>query len=237
MSTANDIRTDIAECEKRIARLERTWHLHNSHYDRENAASALSGLVQYVARQREELAEVEAAERATQDTVDQLTAVATRSGNPAAVAVAHVVSGVAADSNPVADEPLHAVPVDEPLYGPAARAMRDALRKTTAHTGDSDVIDQIRHEDDELGFEAEPEQQLPVVSPYTARKLIAVAHHLTEHRPTQRMTEVARMTVVLRTAGSAAAARPVLHALPFPSGGVSRGEYGRRVLAQVGGAL
>ncbi|MFF4661971.1 hypothetical protein [Streptomyces sp. NPDC001282] len=224
MITADEIRTDIAECEKKIARLERTWHLHTSHYDRENAASALSGLVQHVARQREELAEAEAAERATQNTVDQLTAVATRSGNPAAVAVAHVVSGVAADSNPVANEPLHAVPVDQPLYGP------------TAHTGDSDVIDQIRDEDDELGFEAEPEQQLPVVSPYTTRKLLAVAHHLTEHRPTQRMTEAARMTVALSAAGSAPAARPVLRALPFPKGQISRGEYGRRVLAQVGGA-
>ncbi|MFB6813090.1 hypothetical protein ACFCV8_00885 [Streptomyces sp. NPDC056347] len=32
------------------------------------------------------------------------------------------------------------IPVDEPLYGPAARAMRDALRALTAlaNTGDSD---------------------------------------------------------------------------------------------------
>ncbi|MFE2930637.1 hypothetical protein [Streptomyces sp. NPDC059278] len=31
------------------------------------------------------------------------------------------------------------IPVDEPLYGPTARAMRDALRNTTANDGDSDT--------------------------------------------------------------------------------------------------
>ncbi|MEV6102644.1 hypothetical protein [Nocardia sp. NPDC051981] len=224
MSTTDDIRTDITECEKRIARLERTWHLHNSHYDRQNAASELSGLVQYVARQREELAEAEAAERATQDTVDQLTAAATRSGDPAAVAVAHVVSGVAADSNPVANEPLHAVPVDQPLYGPTARAMRDALKAlpATAHNGDSDP---------------DVEEALRRIKPRKSAALEKIASHFTTHRPADPMTEAARMTVALRTAGSAAAARPVLRVLPFPTGQISRGEYGRRVLAQVGGAL
>ncbi|MEU2134966.1 hypothetical protein, partial [Streptomyces sp. NPDC018352] len=70
MITADEIRTDITECEKKISRLERTWHLHNSHYDRQNASSELSGLVQYVAQQHRYLAQVEAAERATQNTVD-----------------------------------------------------------------------------------------------------------------------------------------------------------------------
>ncbi|MGW3164812.1 hypothetical protein ACWC9Q_18450 [Streptomyces sp. NPDC001142] len=224
MITADEIRTDIAECEKKISRLEKTWHLRDNYFDRENAAAELSGLVQYVARQREELAEAEAAERATRNTVDQLTAVATRSGNPAAVAVAHVVSGVAADSNPVANEPLHAVSVDEPLYGPTARAMRDALRKTLpahANTGDSDP---------------DVEEALRRIKPRKSAALEKIAAHFTTHRPADPMTEAARMTVALRTAGGAAAARPILRRLPFPAGRVSRGEYGQQVLAQVGGA-
>ncbi|MFF2964258.1 hypothetical protein ACFVT1_36445 [Streptomyces sp. NPDC057963] len=229
MTTADEIRTNITECEKKVARLERTWHLHNSHFDRENAASELSGLVQYVARQREELVAVEAAERATQATVGQLTAAATRSGNPAAVAVAYVVSGVTVtsdNSSPGADEDLHrVVPVDEPLYGPTARAMRDALRKTTAHNGDSDP------DADEALRRA---RQRPGAR--TASHLSAVGTHFATHRPADPMTEAARMTVTLRTAGSADAARTILRRLPFPAGGVTRGEYGHRVLTQAGGA-
>ncbi|MEU2134428.1 hypothetical protein ABZ587_40150, partial [Streptomyces sp. NPDC018352] len=184
----------------------------------------LSGLVQYVAQQHRYLAQVEAAERATQNTVDQLTAAATRSGEPAAVAVVHVVSGVAADANPVANKPLHAVPVDQPLYGPTARAMRDALRKAPADNGasDPDMDEALRR------VRQRPETRLTA-------QLSTVALHFTTHRPADPMTEAARMTVTLRTAGSAAAARPLLSRLPFPSGGVSRGEYGQRALAQVGG--
>lgn len=163
--------------------------------------------------------------------VRQLTAAAARSGNPAAVAVAYVVSGVAAtttapsgDSTPVTNEDRRVIPVDEPLYGPAARAMRDALRETlptTARTGDSDpdMDEMLRH-----------------IQPRKSAALEKVAEYFTEHRPADPMTEAARMTVALRTAGSAAAARPVLRVLPFPAGRMTRGEYGQRVLAQVGGA-
>ncbi|MFF8716184.1 hypothetical protein ACF07T_32835 [Streptomyces sp. NPDC015184] len=120
------------------------------------------------------------------------------------------------------------IPVDEPLYGPAARAMRDALRKTlpaAAHTGDSDPdMDEVLRRARQHG------------SARTTKHLSAVGTHLTTHRPADPMTEAARMTVTLRTVGSATAARPILRHLPFPSGGVTRGEYGQRVLAQAGGA-
>ncbi|TXS78673.1 hypothetical protein [Streptomyces sp. sk2.1] len=117
------------------------------------------------------------------------------------------------------------IPVDEPLYGPAARAMRDALRATTAHTGDSDPdMDEALRRARQHG------------SAHTTKHLSAVGTHFTTHRPADPMTDAARMTVALRTVGSAAAARPVLRALPFPSGGVTRGEYGQRILAQAGGA-
>ncbi|MFJ2374980.1 hypothetical protein ACIOZL_19555 [Streptomyces sp. NPDC087769] len=182
MSTTDEIRTDITECEKKITRLERTWHLHDNYFDRQNAAAELDSLVQQVARQREYLAEAEAAERATQDTVEQLTAAATRSGNPAAVAVAYVISGV----------------------------------KTTATAGDSDP-------DMDEALRQRPAARI-------AGHLSTVGTHLTSHRPDDPMTEAARMTVALRTAGSAAAARSILRRLPFPSGGVTRGEYGHRVM-------
>lgn len=68
------------------------------------------------------------------------------------------------------------------------------------------------------------------VRPAVARQITAVAEHLSRHRPTDRMTEAARMTVALNAVGSnAAAVRPVLRALPFPTGGITRGEYARRV--------
>ncbi|MEE1774469.1 hypothetical protein PUR34_41440 [Streptomyces sp. JV185] len=117
------------------------------------------------------------------------------------------------------------IPVDQPLYGPAARTMRDALRKTTAHNGDSDP---------DMDEALRRVRQQPASS-RLANQLVTVAAHFATHRPAAPMTEAARMTLVLRTAGSAAAARPVLRALPFPSGGVSRGEYGQRILTQVGG--
>ncbi|MFJ8855120.1 hypothetical protein [Streptomyces sp. NPDC102437] len=108
------------------------------------------------------------------------------------------------------------IPVDEPLYGPAARTMRNALRATTGDS-DPDMDEALRRA-----------RQRPATR--IANHLSVVGTHLTTHRPADPMTEAARMTVVLRTAGSAAAARPVLRFLPFPSGGVTRGEYGQRVL-------
>ncbi|MFD4855127.1 hypothetical protein [Streptomyces atratus] len=68
------------------------------------------------------------------------------------------------------------------------------------------------------------------VRPAVARQITAVAAHFTTHRPTDRMTEAARMTVALNTVGNnAAAVRPILRALPFPAGGITRGEYALRV--------
>lgn len=106
------------------------------------------------------------------------------------------------------------IPVDEPLYGPTARAMRDALRTTTAHTGDSD----------------------PDMDEALRRARQHGSARTTKHLSADPMTDAARMTVALRTAGSATAARPVLRALPFPAGRITRGEYGQRILAQAGGA-
>ncbi|MFB7845497.1 hypothetical protein ACFC34_00475 [Streptomyces sp. NPDC056053] len=112
------------------------------------------------------------------------------------------------------------IPVDEPLYGPAARAMRDALRATTAHAGDSDP---------------DMDEALRRVRQRSA--LSKVAEYFTEHRPADPMTEAARMTAALTAVGlDVAAARPVLRSLPFPDTGITRGEYGHRVLAQAGGA-
>lgn len=111
------------------------------------------------------------------------------------------------------------IPVDQPLYGPAARTMRDALRKTTAHNGDSDP---------DMDEALRRVRQQPASS-RLANQLVTVAAHFATHRPTDRMTDAARMTVALRTAGSAAAVRPVLRALPFPAGGITRGEYALRV--------
>ncbi|MFJ2882420.1 hypothetical protein ACIQGT_14135 [Streptomyces sp. NPDC093108] len=65
--------------------------------------------------------------------------------------------------------------------------------------------------------------------------LSTVGTHFTTHRPDDQMTEAARMTVALRTARAASVARPLLGRLPFPTGGITRGEYGQRVLAQIGG--
>jgi hypothetical protein len=115
------------------------------------------------------------------------------------------------------------IPVDEPLYGPTARAMRDALH-ARANGGDSDPdMDEALRRARQHG------------SARTTKHLSMVGTHLTTHLPADPMTEAARMTVALRTTGSAASARPVLHALPFPAGRITRGEYGHRVLAQVGG--
>lgn len=58
-----------------------------------------------------------------------------------------------------------------------------------------------------------------------ARQITAVAEHLTQHKPTERMTAAARMAVALKAAGSATAVQAVLRALPFPASGISRGEY------------
>lgn len=85
-----------------------------------------------------------------------------------------------------------------------------------------DTIETIDREDDRDGYEQEPEQLV-------ARRLFAVAAHFTTHRPADRMTDAARMTVALRTAGSAAAVRPVLRALPFPASRITRGKYALRV--------
>ncbi|MFE7105611.1 hypothetical protein ACFU98_10700 [Streptomyces sp. NPDC057575] len=86
-----------------------------------------------------------------------------------------------------------------------------------------DTIETIDREDDKDDYEQEPEQLV-------ARQMLAVASHFTTHRPADRMTDAARMTVALRSAGSAFAARPVLRALPFPKGRITRGEYGQHVL-------
>lgn len=44
------------------------------------------------------------------------------------------------------------------------------------------------------------------------------------------MTDAARMTVALIAAGGRAqAVRPLLEVLPFPTGGISRGEYSIRI--------
>ncbi|MEK8141758.1 hypothetical protein NKH18_01305 [Streptomyces sp. M10(2022)] len=60
--------------------------------------------------------------------------------------------------------------------------------------------------------------------PVVARQAAAVAEHLTRTRPTDKMTDAARMTVALVTVdGAAQAVRPVLRVLPFPTGGISRG--------------
>ncbi|MGW2258992.1 hypothetical protein ACWCXE_14300 [Streptomyces sp. NPDC001780] len=65
--------------------------------------------------------------------------------------------------------------------------------------------------------------------PRPADMLLAVAKHFTEHRPASPMTEAARMTVALRIAGTAPAAQPLLRVLPFPSRGITRGEYALRI--------
>lgn len=58
-----------------------------------------------------------------------------------------------------------------------------------------------------------------------AHQLIRIADHLTEHHPTDVMTEAARMTLALHTAGSATASRPLLQLMPWPTNGITRGEY------------
>ncbi|WP_030747567.1 hypothetical protein [Streptomyces sp. NRRL F-5135] len=67
------------------------------------------------------------------------------------------------------------------------------------------------------------------IAPRSAELLRQVAEHLTTHRPADPMTEAARMTVALRVAGTAPAASPLLRALPFPSGSITRGEYALRL--------
>ncbi|MFC9429279.1 hypothetical protein [Streptomyces sp. NPDC056987] len=63
----------------------------------------------------------------------------------------------------------------------------------------------------------------------TAQLALAVVRHLAVHRPADAMTEAARMTVALRIAGTAAAARPLLALLPWPTAGITRGEYALRL--------
>lgn len=66
-------------------------------------------------------------------------------------------------------------------------------------------------------------------SPAVARQVAAVAEHFTRNRPTDRMTDAARITVALVAVdGAAPAVRPVLRVLPFPTGGITRGEYALR---------
>jgi len=66
------------------------------------------------------------------------------------------------------------------------------------------------------------------------QQLHAIADHLTRHRPDAPMTEAARMTLALHTAGTAQAARPLLAALPWPNAGITRGEYAQRVTTSGG---
>ncbi|MFG2225364.1 hypothetical protein [Streptomyces sp. NPDC048644] len=61
------------------------------------------------------------------------------------------------------------------------------------------------------------------------QQLHAVAQHLTIRRPADPMTDAARMTISLRVARTAPAARPLLRRLPFPAGGITRGEYALRL--------
>lgn len=60
----------------------------------------------------------------------------------------------------------------------------------------------------------------------TRRQLLVIAEHLTGTRPTDVMTEAARMILALHTAGSAPASRPLLALMPWPTAGITRGEYG-----------
>lgn len=64
---------------------------------------------------------------------------------------------------------------------------------------------------------------------HVQRQLHSVARHLQTYRPADTMTEGARLTVALGITGSAPASRPVLAALPFPTRGVTRGEYALHV--------
>ncbi|MFI6700294.1 hypothetical protein ACIBJC_15175 [Streptomyces sp. NPDC050509] len=59
----------------------------------------------------------------------------------------------------------------------------------------------------------------------TSALLRAIVQHLTAHRPDGRMTDGARLTVAVGTAGTATAARPVLRIMPWPARGITRGEY------------
>ncbi|MGW1840679.1 hypothetical protein [Streptomyces sp. NPDC002067] len=61
------------------------------------------------------------------------------------------------------------------------------------------------------------------------KQLTDVAAHLTARRPSDLMTEAARMTVALGVTGTAAGAQPLLRRLPFPTGGITRGEYALRL--------
>ncbi|MFE2941011.1 hypothetical protein ACFXKG_18400 [Streptomyces sp. NPDC059255] len=63
----------------------------------------------------------------------------------------------------------------------------------------------------------------------TAHLALAVARHLAAHRPGAPMTEAARLTIALRIAGTGAAARPLLAVLPWPTAGITRGEYALRL--------
>lgn len=63
-----------------------------------------------------------------------------------------------------------------------------------------------------------------------ARQLTAVARHLSTHRPDARMTDAARTTVaVIAASGRTQAVRPLLKALPFPTGDITRAEYALRI--------
>ncbi|MEW1719800.1 hypothetical protein [Streptomyces sp. NPDC093109] len=59
--------------------------------------------------------------------------------------------------------------------------------------------------------------------------LRAITAHFETYRPEAVMTEAARMTVALGITGSAAASRPILRILPWPTGRITRGEYALRL--------
>lgn len=89
---------------------------------------------------------------------------------------------------------------------------------TTATTANSDTEEALRRVQ---GRPARPRRPSALVA--------AVAAHLSEARPDAVMTEAARMTLALRVAGTPAAARPLLAALPFPEMGITRGEFALRL--------
>ena len=60
-------------------------------------------------------------------------------------------------------------------------------------------------------------------------QLLAVARRLTLHRPTDQMTDGARLSVAFIVTGGAEASRPLLRVLPWPTDNITRGEYALRL--------
>lgn len=56
-------------------------------------------------------------------------------------------------------------------------------------------------------------------------QLLAVARRLTLYRPTDRMTDGARLSITFVVTGGAEASRPLLRVLPWPTDNITRGEY------------